>query len=108
MQFLVMAYDGKDENALVRRMEARPAHIAGIEKMKAEKRALYGAAILDENDKMIGSVMIVDFKTRTELDAWLQSEPYVTQRVWQKIEVFPCKVPPLFSAEAPVNGGNIR
>ncbi len=42
MQFLLLAYDGKDENTLVRRMEARPAHMAGIEKMKA----LYGAALL--------------------------------------------------------------
>ncbi len=97
MQFLVLAYDENDDKALDRRLAARPAHIAGIEKMKAEKRALYGTAILAESEKMIGSVMIVDFKSRTELDAWLKSEPYVTQRVWQKIEVLACKVPPLFS-----------
>ena len=108
MQFLILAYDGNDDKALDRRLAARPAHISGIEKMKAEKKALYGAAILDENEKMIGSVMIVDFKTRTELDAWLKVEPYVTHGVWQKIEVFPCKVPALFFAEGPSRDGNIR
>jgi uncharacterized protein YciI len=97
MQFLVIAYDGTDEKALDRRMAARQAHLAGIEKMKAEGKALYGVAILGAGDKMAGSVMVVDFSSRADLNAWLKTEPYVTGNVWQKIEVLPALVPPLFA-----------
>jgi len=97
MQFLVIAYDGTDEKALDRRMAARQAHLSGIEKMKAEGKALYGVAILGAGDKMAGSVMVVDFPSRADLDAWLKAEPYVTGNVWQKIEVLPARVPPLFA-----------
>ena len=97
MQFLVIAYDGKDEKAMDRRTAARAAHLAGIEKMKAEGKALYGVAILDTQEKMIGSVMVADFPSRADLDSWLKIEPYVTGNVWQKIEILPCRVPPLFA-----------
>jgi uncharacterized protein len=97
MQFLVIAYDGTDEKALDRRMASRQAHLAGIEKMKADGKAIYGVAILGAGDKMIGSAMVVDFPSRADLDAWLKVEPYVTGNVWQKIEVHPARVPPLFA-----------
>jgi uncharacterized protein len=97
MQFLVIAYDGTDEKALDRRMASRQAHLAGIEKMKAEGKAIYGIAILGEGDKMIGSVLVVDFPSRADLDAWLKAEPYVTGKVWQRIEVHPARVPPMFA-----------
>jgi uncharacterized protein len=51
---------------------------------------------LDENERMIGSVLIVDFPTRDALDEWLKIEPYVVGDVWRRIETTPCKVPPMF------------
>jgi uncharacterized protein YciI len=96
MQFLVIAYDGKDEKAMDRRMAVRTAHLTGVEKMRAEGKALYGVAILDTQEKMIGSVMVVEFSSRADLDSWLKVEPYVTGNVWQKIDILPCRVPPLF------------
>lgn len=96
MQFLVIAYDGKDEKAMDRRMAARAAHLTGVEKMKAEGKVLYGVAILDTQEKMTGSVMVVEFPSRADLDSWLKVEPYVTGNVWQKIDILPCRVPPLF------------
>lgn len=96
MQFLVMGYDGTDGKALDRRMAAREAHLAGVRKMKEEGKALFGIALLDEQKKMIGSVMAMDFPSRKQLDAWLKIEPYVTENVWQKIEVIPAQVPPIF------------
>ena len=97
MQFLVIAYDGTDEKALDRRMASRQAHLAGVEKMKAEGKALYGVAILGKGGRMAGSAMVVDFPSRADLDAWLKAEPYVTGNVWQKIDVLPALVPPLFA-----------
>lgn len=36
MQFIIHAYYGKDENALTRRMEIRPAHLENIKKVKTK------------------------------------------------------------------------
>jgi len=97
MQFLVIAYDGTDEKAPERRMAAREAHLAGIQKMAAEGKALYGTAILDERERMIGSMLVVEYPSRADVDAWLKSEPYVVGDVWRKIEVYPARVAPMFA-----------
>jgi hypothetical protein len=97
MQFLVIAYDGTDEKALERRMASREAHLAGIQKMIAEGKALYGVAILNDQDQMAGSVLVVDYPSRADVDAWLAGEPYVVGDVWRKIDVYPARVPPIFA-----------
>jgi len=96
MQFLVFGYDGKDDKAMERRMAKREAHLAGVAKMKAEGKALYGIAMLDDEENMVGSVMVMDFPSRAELDGWLKVEPYVVGKVWKRVEVFKAKVPPIF------------
>ena len=96
MQFMVIGYDGTDEEALERRMRARPAHVALGDKMRDTGEMLMGAAILDENDKMIGSVLICDFESRAALENWLEAEPYVVGDVWRDIQVTPCRVGPSF------------
>jgi uncharacterized protein len=98
MQFIT-AYDGTDEKALERRLQAREEHLKGVERRFKDGEHLYAAAILDENEKMIGSMMVVEYPSREELDQWLKEEPYFTGKVWEKIEVQPCKVPPLFMRE---------
>lgn len=99
MQFLLIAFDGEDELALERRMQSRPAHIAMSDEAIKRGEQLVGAAILSDSGNMRGSVMIVDFSSRSELDAWLAKEPYVMGKVWQKIEVYPCKIGPSFSGK---------
>lgn len=96
MQFLVLGYDGTDAEAPARRQAARPAHFDLSRKMQAAGQGLTGAAILNEAGEMIGSMMVMDLPDRAALDAWLAEEPYVTQNVWQRIEVLPCRVAPHF------------
>ena len=36
---------------------------------------------------MKGSVLVMDFADRSELDAYLAGEPYVREHVWEKIEI---------------------
>lgn len=96
MTFIVNGYDYTDEGALARRLEARELHMAGINRMYESKEVLYAAAMLNKNEEMCGSVLIVDFESRDALDNWLKEEAYVINKVWDKIEVIPCKVPPLF------------
>jgi uncharacterized protein len=89
MQFLIIAYDGTDEGALDRRMANREAHLAGVAPMFADGSMREGGAILDDDGRMIGSATIVEFPDRAAVDAWLARDPYVTGKVWQKIEVLP-------------------
>ena len=89
MQFLVTAYDGTDAGAPARRQAVREAHLVGARRLTEEGRFLVGGAILDDADQMIGSCVIADFADRAALDEWLNSDPYVTGGVWQKIEVKP-------------------
>lgn len=87
MQFLVIGRDGKDEKALERRMKARPAHFKIGDELLASRNMWYGCAILDDDGKMIGSMLLMDFPSRKQLDEWLKAEPYVTEKVWEKIEI---------------------
>lgn len=101
MQFTVIGYDGTDEEALQRRMAVREAHIALGDSMVASGQQLFGVALVNEHGNMIGSVIICDFPDREELDAWLAKEPYVTGKVWERIEVLPCRVGPSFQKKEP-------
>lgn len=96
MQFLVLGWDGADEEAPARRAAARQEHLALGDRMIGKGELLYAAAILDDENRMIGSNMICEFPDRAALDDWLEREPYVTGKVWQKIEVRPCKIGPAF------------
>jgi uncharacterized protein YciI len=91
-QYLVLAYDGTDAQAPARRRAVRPAHFDQI-RARVEKGQLRAAgAILDDDGTMIGSVLFMEFSGRPELDAWLERDPYVTEKVWQKIEVKPFRL----------------
>ena len=94
MQFIVIAHDYKD--GLQRRLDMRAKHIELGNNLVLNDKALYGVALLNENGQMNGSVYIMDFRSREELDEWLKNEPYVIAKVWEKIEVIPCQVGPSF------------
>jgi uncharacterized protein YciI len=96
VQFLLVARDGEDDDALARRLNARDAHIALGDQMVAEGRMLYGGAILDDADKMIGSVLVLDFPSRDAFDEWLKIEPYMLGNVWRRVDVQPFRVGPSF------------
>jgi uncharacterized protein YciI len=91
-QYVILAYDAKDEGAMERRMEARAAHIEEMSKARANGNMVCGLALLDDDGKMIGSNVVVNFPTRADVDAWLASEPYVTGKVWDNISVLPAKI----------------
>jgi uncharacterized protein YciI len=87
--YLVVGRDGKDEGALARRMAAREGHFATTKPMVERGQIVAGGAILDDDGKMIGSAMMVNFAERSELDAWLASDPYKLGDVWRTIEITP-------------------
>jgi uncharacterized protein YciI len=92
LQFVIIAKDGTDADALDRRMAARPLHLEGSRKLKEANNFVVGGATLDKEGKMNGSVMIVQFETEEDLKNYMDNDPYITGNVWQKIEVKPFKV----------------
>jgi len=92
MQFLLVAYDGTDNEALERRMKARPAHLENVAVLKKRGEFLLGGAILDDNGKMIGSMIVYDFPERALLDKYLENEPYIVDKVWGKIDIRPFRL----------------
>ena len=91
-QFLITAYDFTDTDALRRRMDVRPHHLDAAKELKASGNFIIGGAILNDEGKMIGSVMIMQFESDEELTVWKQTEPYITQGVWETVDVKPFKV----------------
>ena len=83
MQFIVKAYDGK--GMLEKRMAVRPRHLEGMARLGAH--VVCAGGLLDDEGKMKGSVLIMDFQSREELDNYLANKPYVQEHVWEKIEV---------------------
>jgi uncharacterized protein YciI len=83
MQFLVKAYDGP--GMLDKRMEVRPRHLEGMKALG--KQIICAGGLLDEEGRMKGSALVMEFKDRAALDAYLANEPYVVEGVWQKIDV---------------------
>jgi uncharacterized protein len=90
-QYIIYARDGADPEAPGRRLKNRTAHFENARKMKANGNFIFGGAILDNEGKMTGSVMIVQFETTEELQRWLDSEPYIIGKVWGKFEIHPFK-----------------
>ena len=88
MQFMIKAYDG--EGMLEKRMEVRPRHLEGMKALG--KQIICAGGLLDDEGKMKGSVLIVDFPDRAAVNAYLDHETYVVEGVWQKIEVEPLNV----------------
>jgi uncharacterized protein YciI len=87
LQFVITAKDGTDQDALERRMAARPFHLERARELKANNQFVVGGATLDKEGKMMGSVMIVQFETEEDLKHWLDNDLYVTGNVWKQIEV---------------------
>ena len=83
MQFIVKAYDG--EGMLEKRMEVRPRHLEGMSKMS--DHIICAGGLLDDEGKMKGSALVLEFDSREELDDYIANEPYVIEKVWEKIEI---------------------
>lgn len=84
-QYVLICRDAPD--VLERRMAARAQHMAGLKVEKAANRIVDGGAMLDEAGNMVGSVVLCQFDSRADLDAYLEREIYARDRVWGDIEI---------------------
>lgn len=86
-QYLVTAYDYTDEGALARRMQVRPQHLDGTQQLRQTGNYVLGGAILDNAGRMIGSMMVLQFEDDGQLDNWKKQEPYLTQHIWETVDI---------------------
>ncbi len=87
MEFMIIAYDADDAQALERRLKVRKAHLKQAAVMKEKGHLIEGGAILNDEGQMIGSTLYCRFDSRQELDQWITNDPYRLGHVWVKIEV---------------------
>ena len=83
MQFVIRAIDGAGK--LAKRMEVRPRHFEGMDRLT--DHLVCAGGLLDEAGNLKGSVLVMEFETRRELDDYLSHEVYVVEGVWEQITV---------------------
>ncbi len=93
MQYVVHALDFPD--ALERRLAVREAHLDGIHRMKAAGTFHLGGALLDDDGRMVGSMMLIEMADEAAVEAWLRGEVYMTERVWERVDVRPFRQAPV-------------
>lgn len=88
MQFVITALDG--ENMLEKRMAIRPLHLQNMQRFS--DHVLAGGGLLDQEGRMNGTVIVCEYESRQDLDAYLSSEPYILENVWKTVDVRPMQV----------------
>ncbi len=90
-QFLILADDYKDAEALNRRLSVRKDHLKRMRAEKAENRFIIGGAKLNEK-KMVGSMIVVNLDNEEAVKKWVNEDPYITGKVWEHVQIVPFKI----------------
>ena len=71
------------------RAKIRPEHRAYLAK-RSEQMAFTGPLTSEDGATTLGSLIVMDFPTRADVDAWLKDEPFTKAGVYEKpiIHVF--------------------
>ncbi len=85
MEYTIRFAEEKDIELILSFIRA----LAEYEKLsdQVSEHVICAGGLLDEEGKMKGSVLIMAFDTRKELDDYLAGEPYVTEHVWEEVDV---------------------
>lgn len=85
------------ENSLDKRLSVRPAHIERLQTLKAEGRLLIAGPhpAIDSEDPgtagFTGSLVVAEFDSLADAQAWADIDPYVAAGVYEKVTVKPFK-----------------
>ena len=71
------------------RIQVRPEHRAYLAK-HADRMAFAGPLTSDDGQTTLGSLLVMDFANRSEVENWLKDEPFTIAGVYEKpiIHVF--------------------
>ena len=93
MWYAILAFD--TENSLSARQNARPAHLARLQRLLEEGRLLLAGPFpkIDAADPgpagFEGSLIIAEFEDLEAARAWAQADPYVAAGVYREVRVRP-------------------
>lgn len=85
------------ENSLPLRKEARPAHLERLEQLRNEGRLTLAGPhpAIDSEDPgpngFTGSLVVAEFHSLEDAQAWADADPYVAAGVYEKVIVKPFK-----------------
>jgi uncharacterized protein YciI len=85
------------ENSLEKRLAARPAHLARLTDLQNQGRLVLAGPhpAMDSNDPSVagftGSLVVAEFGSLTEAQAWANADPYVTAGVYAQVVIKPFK-----------------
>lgn len=83
MLFVIRCIDKK--NYLAVRQENRPAH---VDYLKSYGDKLFAAGpLLDENEQMCGSVVILDLSDRTAAESFATGDPYARAGLFEQVTI---------------------
>ncbi|GAC33139.1 YciI family protein [Paraglaciecola polaris] len=90
-----VVYSQDVENSLPLRKKARSAHLARLQQLNDEGRLLVAGPCpaIDSADPgeagFTGSVVIADFPSLVDAQAWADTDPYIDGGVYQQVTVKP-------------------
>ena len=93
MWFAIVATDVPD--SLERRKHARPAHIARLQDLLDAGRLLVAGAFpaIEASDPgpagFTGSLILAEFTTQAQAQAWADADPYVAAGVYAEVQIKP-------------------
>ncbi len=95
MLYALMGEDTPD--SLDKRLAARPAHLARLQALADAGRLLLAGPMpaIDSPDPgpagFLGSLIVAEFASQAEAEAWMAQDPYVTDGVFARTVVRPFK-----------------
>jgi len=87
MIFAILLMDRPGTSEL--RIQIRPEHRAYLAE-QANRMAFAGPLTSEDGKTVVGSLLVMDFPSRADVDAWLKDEPFTKAGVYEKpiIHVF--------------------
>lgn len=85
------------KNSLPKRQSARPAHLERLNQLADQKRLMLAGPhpAIDSNEPgdagFSGSLVIAEFDSLEQAQAWADADPYVAAGVYKKVTVKPFK-----------------
>ena len=95
MFYTIIGHDVADSLEL--RKSARPAHVARLQLLQEEGRLLLAGPFpaVDSNEPgaagFTGSLIVAEFATLSDAQAWANADPYLKAGVYQHVSVKPFK-----------------
>jgi uncharacterized protein len=99
MLYAVIRHD--HPNSLALRLAARPKHLDYLKSVL--DKIMYGGALLDQEGRQIGSMLIIDVADKAAADAFADADPFVEANLFASSSVEPFR--PVFRDGTWIAGG---